>query len=96
MVIENLLEPLGYAVKTCMTGMEALELLKTEPRLPNLVLLDQMMPGMDGYECCRLIRQDFSRSHLPVIMVSAKVETKHVVNGLEAGCNDYVTKVKQR
>ena len=56
---------------------------------PDLVLLDLMLPGVDGVELCRLIRAE---SDVPVIMLTARTDTQDVVAGLEAGADDYVTK----
>lgn len=60
--------------------------------LPDLVLLDIMMPEMTGYEVCQLLRKRFSSSELPIIMVTAKNRTSDLVKGFEAGANDYLTK----
>jgi DNA-binding response OmpR family regulator/DNA-binding CsgD family transcriptional regulator len=59
---------------------------------PDLILLDAMMPGMDGFETCRLIKQDAALAHLPVIFMTGLSDTEHVVRGLEAGGVDYVAK----
>jgi len=60
--------------------------------LPDLILLDVLLPGMDGLEVCRQLRQEERTRDIPVILVSGKTETESVVAGLEAGANDYVTK----
>jgi DNA-binding response OmpR family regulator/DNA-binding CsgD family transcriptional regulator len=59
---------------------------------PDLILLDAMMPGMDGFETCRQIKQDAALAHLPVIFMTGLSDTEHVVRGLEAGGVDYVAK----
>lgn len=92
MVVENLLTPLGYIVTTCMDGMEALQHISRCPQLPDLVLLDVMMPEISGLQVCQRLREMYNRTSLPVIMVSAKSSVENIVEGLEAGCNDYVSK----
>lgn len=59
---------------------------------PDIVLLDVMMPYMSGYECCKIMRQLYSTTQLPVIIISAKSSEESIVEGLDAGSNDYVTK----
>ena len=89
-VIELLLEGRGYTVVQAMDGLEALEYLKSGS-LPDLILLDVMMPEISGYEVCTKIRELYSWS-IPVIMLSAKVSSEDVIRGLRCLCNDYVTK----
>ena len=79
-----------YDVITANSGAEALELIKSEP--PDIVLLDVMMPEMDGFEVCRRIRAEPATALLPVIMVTALNEQSDRVTGLEAGADDYLTK----
>lgn len=81
------LEDEGYGVSTAATGEEALGKVAVEE--PELVLLDLMLPGMDGFECCRRMRR---LSDVPIVVVSARNDTSDVVAGLEAGADDYVTK----
>lgn len=76
-----------YETKKAYDGTEALSLLPTF--LPNLVLLDLMLPGIDGYEVCKEIRKNFD---IPIIMLSAKGETFDKVLGLELGADDYIIK----
>jgi len=81
------LEDHGYRVLEATDGEAALELLQRD--VPDVVLLDLMLPGMDGYECCRRIR----RTHdIPILIVSARVDSHDVVAGLEAGADDYIRK----
>ncbi len=77
----------GFDVDLVSRGDEALEVFRNNP--PDLVLLDVMLPGIDGIEVCRLIRQE---SMVPIVMLSAKGETQDVVRGLEAGADDYMQK----
>ena len=81
------LELEGYRVSTASNGMEALN--KVREELPDLVLMDVMMPEMDGYETLERIRQV---SSVPVIMLTVKAEEEDKVRGLELGADDYVTK----
>jgi two-component system phosphate regulon response regulator PhoB len=80
----------GYSVTTAATGEEALD--KARAKLPDLVVLDLMLPGVDGLEVCKILKNDPKTSHIPVIMLSAKGEEADVVTGLELGADDYVTK----
>ncbi|MBQ4434742.1 MAG: response regulator transcription factor [Clostridia bacterium] len=86
-LIKLLLEKEGYDVITCGRGDEALSLFQT--KAPDLLLLDIMLPGMDGWQVCRAVRQ---QSSVPIIMLSAKDETFDKVLGLELGADDYITK----
>jgi len=90
--IEIIDEALGetYDVKPAATGAEALELIGD--CRPDVVLLDIMMPGIDGYEVCRRIRADPAFRHTKVIMVSAKAMTSERLEAYEAGADDYLTK----
>jgi len=90
-VAVNHLKNEGFHVLTALSGKEALGRMPAG-RKPDLVLLDIMMPGMDGYETCRQIRQTHSMSDLPVIMLTARIQVRDVVMGFDAGANDYLTK----
>ncbi len=79
-----------YEVLIALDGPTALEIVKQES--PDIVLLDVMMPGMDGYEVCHTIKTDPETAHIPVVMVSALNETSDRVRGLEAGADDFLTK----
>lgn len=84
-----------YEIHIAMNGFEALEYFATRSKLPDLVLLDIMMPGMDGFEVLKNIRNEknISRTTLPVIMLSAMDPIdKAVIEGLKSGANDYVSK----
>jgi two-component system, OmpR family, response regulator MtrA len=81
------LEDEAYEVEEAATGEAALESFAEAPS--DVVLIDLMLPGMDGFECCRSLRRN---SAVPVIMVTARTDTHDVVAGLEAGADDYVTK----
>ncbi|MGQ9920212.1 MAG: response regulator [Desulfobacca sp.] len=80
----------GYRVTTVLSGEEALKAARSNP--PDVILLDLMLPGADGLEVCRLLKQDPKTQHIPVIMLSAKGEEVDIVSGLELGAADYITK----
>jgi two-component system alkaline phosphatase synthesis response regulator PhoP len=89
-VIQYNLEREGYAVLTSMDGSEGLSMARSES--PDLLLLDLMLPGMDGLEICRRLKEDSLTRTVPVIMVTAKGEESDVVIGLGMGADDYVIK----
>jgi len=88
-----MLERQGYVIVAAENGQQALQVLKKEK--PNLVLLDIMMPGMDGFEVARRIRADDEVSNIPIIMFTAKTQVEDKVAGLEAGADVYLTKPTQ-
>ncbi len=90
-VLRNHLTLLGHEVTQALDGREALELLDDE-RGFDLLLLDVMMPGLSGYEVCRILREEKSESELPVIMLTAKNRVMDLVTGLDSGANDYLVK----
>ena len=79
-----------YDVLTADNGEAAIEMVKEHK--PDLVLLDVMMPGIDGFETCRRLKADAAVSHIPVVMVTALSDISDRVNGLEAGADDFITK----
>ncbi|MEJ0009213.1 MAG: PleD family two-component system response regulator [Alphaproteobacteria bacterium] len=79
-----------YDVITAKDGYECLE--RTKEKKPDLILLDVMMPGIDGFETCRKLKEDPDVSHIPVVMVTALSEPSDRVQGLEAGADDFITK----
>jgi diguanylate cyclase (GGDEF)-like protein len=89
-VLTRRFERRGFEVVEADSGFAAIELIDREPF--DLVLLDVMMPGIDGIETLKRIRSQKSASALPVIMVTAKSESENIVDALELGANDYVTK----
>lgn len=89
-ILQRRLESRGYEVITAIDGEQGLERIRQD--LPDLVLLDVMMPRMDGFEVCRRVKADRSLPFMPIILVTAKSDSKDVVEGLEAGGDDYLTK----
>jgi len=80
----------GYRVTGAASGEEALKVVRVA--MPDLVLLDLMLPGLDGLEVCRSLKQDPLTRDLPIVMLTAKGEEADIVAGLELGADDYVTK----
>ena len=93
-LIEAMLEPLRYDIDKAYDGREALEKIEENP--PDLVLLDVMMPGMDGFEVCRRIKDDPETAFIPVVMVTALDRPEDKVQGIEAGADDFLTKPVRR
>jgi len=89
-VLRLQLEVAGFVVFEARDGDQAVEVARTT--LPDLVLLDVMMPRRDGYQVCRDLRANFATRHIPIILLTAKTEVTDKVFGLEGGANDYVTK----
>ena len=90
-VLSNHLALEGHSVIAADNGREALRLLESEQEF-DLILLDVMMPGLSGYEVCRVLRESFSETELPVIMLTARNRISDLIAGLESGANDYLTK----
>ena len=90
-LLEATLVPEGYTLETALSGEEALDKIKSS--LPDLILLDVMMPGMNGYEVCKKIRADASLPYIPIIFLTAmKTDQKDIIHGLDAGGDDYIRK----
>jgi diguanylate cyclase (GGDEF)-like protein len=89
-ILRFTLEKAGYQVFTARDGEEALA--KVAELRPDLVILDIMMPKMDGFEVCRRMREDFRLHQIPVIMLTAKSDISERLKGLEGGANDYLVK----
>ena len=89
-LLEAYLVPQGYEIVKATSGEEALE--KLSDNQIDLILLDVMMPGMDGFEVTRRVRQDNTHRLLPIILVTALRETEDRVKGIEAGCDDFISK----
>ena len=80
----------GFNVKSAESGETGLRLARTE--LPNLILLDLMLPGINGLDICKLLKADQKTGHIPIVMLTAKDDDIDVVTGLEVGADDYITK----
>ncbi|MBN1444017.1 MAG: response regulator, partial [Planctomycetes bacterium] len=89
-VVEYNLAREGYDVLTCRDGERGLAIVKT--RKPDLILLDLLLPGIDGIEICRRLKQDPETLSVPIIMLTAKGEESDVVLGLGLGADDYIKK----
>jgi two-component system phosphate regulon response regulator PhoB len=84
------LEKEKYEVIGVCTGEDALDAARSES--PDLIVLDLMLPGVDGFEICKLLKNDARTLHIPVVMLTAKGEEADIVTGLELGADDYITK----
>jgi len=89
-VVGTMLRNAGYEVMPTTSGRQALE--RVRAQLPDLILLDLMMPEMDGLEVCRRLKADAATQQIPVIFLTASNEMEHLVSGFEVGAVDYVTK----
>ncbi|MBK8100482.1 MAG: response regulator [Planctomycetes bacterium] len=89
-VIQYNLEREGYKVLPCRNGEQGLSRIRTDN--PDLVILDLMLPGMDGVEVCRQVKSDPVTRAIPLVMVTAKSEESDIVLGLGIGADDYITK----
>ena len=90
-VLKNLLSIRHYSVSTAFNGIEALEMIERGEHF-DLILLDVMMPKMSGYEVCRRLRERYSLSDLPILMLTAKNQVQDVILGFQSGANDYIQK----
>ncbi|MEN2397593.1 response regulator transcription factor [Pseudomonas halotolerans] len=89
-MLSDALNDAGYMVLVALDGLTALN--RIERRRPDLILLDAMMPGLDGFETCRRIKAQPQSADIPVLFMTALTESCHVVQGFEVGGSDYVTK----
>src|SRR5438132_2876262 len=89
-LVEFNLKQAGYDVASAVDGAEALK--KTRALLPSLIVLDVMLPELDGLEVCRMLRRDPATAAIPIIMLTAKAAEIDRVLGLELGADDYLTK----
>jgi CheY-like chemotaxis protein len=92
MVLENFFKPHGFAIEVAMSGFEAMSYLEQSCVLPDVVLMDVMMPGMSGLEVTAKIRELFPHENIPVILLSAMSSDDDIVMGLKSGSQDYITK----
>ena len=89
-IINARLSSRGFQIETASNGEEALNAVRANP--PHLILLDVMMPVMDGYEVSRRIKSDDALPYIPIILVTDRDSTADKVEGLDAGADDYLTK----
>lgn len=89
-LLRDPLEARGYEVGEAQNGIEALQKIAVRP--PDVILLDLMMPKMDGFEVCRQLRDDPKTTHLPILMITALSERGDRLLGIRAGANDFLTK----
>ena len=80
----------GYKVTCIEAGEECVK--KAREKLPDLIVLDLMLPGIDGLDVCKILKNDSKTRHIPIIMLTAKGEESDIVTGLELGADDYMTK----
>ena len=90
-LLQITLETEGFDVTTAGDGVEGLRKAQETPR-PDLVLLDIMMPGMDGLQVCHTLKNDDATRDLPVVLLSAKAQSHDIELGLRVGADDYITK----
>jgi two-component system alkaline phosphatase synthesis response regulator PhoP len=90
MALTDAVEMEGYECVTAINGKEALQ--KARETLPDLIMLDIMMPFMDGFEVCRELKADATTRDIPVIMLTAKSQQVDIQKGKDAGADDYITK----
>jgi len=89
-ILRKLLTDHGYQVRPALNGEIALKAVDTQP--PDLILLDIMMPGMDGYEMCRILKSNEKTSQIPIIFISALTEVEGILKAFHSGGVDYITK----
>ncbi|MBI5784774.1 MAG: response regulator [Rhodocyclales bacterium] len=89
-MLHDALDEAGYKVLVATNGESALA--RARQALPDVILLDAVMPGIDGFEVARRLKADFSTQHIPIVFMTGLTETEHVLAAFEAGSSDYVTK----
>ena len=89
-LLRDPLEARGYEVEEAENGMQALQKIAARP--PDVILLDLMMPKMDGFEVCRNLRKGAKTAHLPILMITALSERGDRLLGIQAGANDFLNK----
>jgi class 3 adenylate cyclase len=89
-LLRDPLEARGYEIAEAENGLQALQ--KVAGRPPDVILLDLMMPKMDGFEVCRRLKKDLKTAHIPILIVTALSERKERLMGIEAGANDFLNK----
>lgn len=92
--VSHIIEKEGYSVITASNGMTGLRMAKEDK--PDLLILDVMLPGLDGFEICSRLRNEPQTAKLPIIMLSAKGQETDKTTGLKVGANEYLTKPVDR
>jgi DNA-binding response OmpR family regulator len=92
MLLEHILSRRGFSVQTARDGNQGANLIETLPAPPELVLLDVMLPYLDGFELIKKIRRQPGWGEVPIIMLTAKSQEQNIVRALDIGANDYVVK----
>lgn len=90
LILQARLEAAGYRVETAGNGLEALNRIRTQP--PDLVILDLMLPGMDGFAVCAMLKRDQRFSHIPIVILSARSQAQDKKTGASLGADAYITK----
>ncbi|MFC1495999.1 PleD family two-component system response regulator [Candidatus Margulisiibacteriota bacterium] len=90
MILENFLRVHGFEVQTALDAYQGLD--RIESDMPDLILLDVRMPGMDGYQFCEKIKTDEKYKHVPIIIVSVKCSPEDVKKGIDKGASAYIPK----
>jgi len=90
MVERKALEGGSYTLLSAKNGREAVETALAER--PDLILMDVVMPEMDGFEACRRLRTHDATRHIPIILVTTRGNAEHITRGYQSGCNDYIIK----
>src|SRR6185436_8327427 len=90
-VLEETLQEWGYKTQSAGDGLEAFKLMQDE-RAPRLLILDWMMPGMDGTELCRRLRESNQSQYVYIILLTSKNEKKDVILGMDSGADAFLTK----
>lgn len=86
----TMLDMMGYSTSEAVNGLDALD--KVYEQLPDAIILDVMMPKMDGITLCKTLRQDVRMVHVPIIMLSGKAQQEDIDSGIQAGANRYLAK----
>ncbi|MCP4350541.1 MAG: response regulator [Desulfobacterales bacterium] len=89
-IVEAILKKEGYQISMAYSGLDALKAVEKSP--PDLILMDIVMPEMDGYETCKRLKASEETKDIPLIFLTARTETDHIIKGFELGAVDYVTK----
>ncbi len=89
-LVEQQLTQSGYKTAVCYSGTEAID--KIEEENPDLILLDVMMPSLDGYQTCKILKEKLSSKFLPIILLTVKDEAESKIKGFTEGADDYLTK----